>query len=382
MNYTVKNAGSSDTPASQSEWTDLIYLSRDTFLDLSVDRYLGSVDHTGGLASGASYQASQSVRTPSDLIGAYYVFVVTDAPIRSPRGVVFEGNNEGNNATPSVQPILIDVPPPSDLQVDAIQNPLSAQTGDPIHLEWTVSDHSTVPANGAWTDAIYVSTDAIWDIHDTLVGRVTHNGPLGPGASYTATLDSVLPVLKPGTYHFIVRTDLYNEVYEGTDEGNNKTASPGVFTVTVPEIHLSVPFNTTLSTGEDRLFQLTVAQGQTLSVDLTTSASNAANEIFLRYGDVPTSFLFDASYQSPLQPDQTATIPRTQAGTYYILVRGQSEPGNDTPITLLAHLIPFQITNVIPDTGGDSRYVSTTILGADFDPAGDRQARPAGIRRV
>ena len=35
------------------------------------------------------------------------------------------------------------------------------------------------------------------------------------------------------------------------------------------------------------------------------------------------------------QADQWSIIPRTQAGTYYILVRGQSEPGNNTPITLL-----------------------------------------------
>src|SRR5262249_10344425 len=51
----------------------------------------------------------------------------------------------------------------------------------------------------------------------------------------------------------------------------------------------------------------------------------------------------------------------------YIFVHGQSEPHAQTPITLLATLLPFQITDVLPDTGGDSRYVTTTILGAQFD---------------
>src|SRR5262249_45275102 len=42
LNYTVSNKGSSGTSPSQSQWTDLVYLSRDTFLDFQADRYLGS----------------------------------------------------------------------------------------------------------------------------------------------------------------------------------------------------------------------------------------------------------------------------------------------------------------------------------------------------
>ena len=42
-------------------------------------------------------------------------------------------------------------------------------------------------------------------------------------------------------------------------------------------------------------------------------------------------------------------------------------PGRATPVTLLAHVLPFEITDVSPDDGGDSRYVTTTIRGAQFD---------------
>src|SRR5262249_19841154 len=44
-------------------------------------------------------------------------------------------------------------------------------------------------------------------------------------------------------------------------------------------------------------------------------------------------------------------------------------PGNDTPATLLADVVPFRIIDVTPDNGGDSRYVTTTIVGAQFDPS-------------
>src|SRR5690349_19369552 len=76
----------------------------------------------------------------------------------------------------------------------------------------------------------------------------------------------------------------------------------------------------------------------------------------------------EAALQGAVQANQFAAIPSTTAGTYYLLVRGQSEPAANTPITLLARVLPFGITDVVPDKGGDSRYVTTTILGAQFDP--------------
>src|SRR5262249_29841271 len=56
------------------------------------------------------------------------------------------------------------------------------------------------------------------------------------------------------------------------------------------------------------------------------------------------------------------------ADVYFVLVRGVSEPAPNTPITLRAHLLPFVITDVVTDHGGDSRFVTATIHGAEFDP--------------
>ncbi len=61
--------------------------------------------------------------------GRYYVFVVTDPPIDNPRGKVFEANQR-NNDRPSDVPLVIDVPPPTQLQVTAITVPPSATIGD------------------------------------------------------------------------------------------------------------------------------------------------------------------------------------------------------------------------------------------------------------
>ena len=75
--YKVENLGGK-TPVDQGSWYDMVYLSKDRFLDLNKDRYLGYVQHGGGLAAGGSYTGSLTYTAPRDLEGPYYVFVVTD----------------------------------------------------------------------------------------------------------------------------------------------------------------------------------------------------------------------------------------------------------------------------------------------------------------
>ncbi|QGZ92576.1 CARDB domain-containing protein [Microcystis aeruginosa] len=368
VTYTVSNKGEGDTPLRQSNWTDLIYLSRDPFLDLQSDRYLGYEDRTGGLTAGNSYSVTKTFRAPSDLTGPFSVFVVTDSPRDNIRGKVFEGNQEGNNATPSTQPLILQLPPPSDLQVENITLPSLEQSGEPITIEWTVNNKGEYKAEGEWTDAVYLSADETWDINDTLIGRSSFKGLLNSNQSYTSKLQSILPPAPLGQYRIIVRPDIFNQVYEGTNEANNRTTSPGTITVTVPELQLGVPLQTTLNTGQERLFRVNVGLGQTLQVNLTSTATEAANELFVRFDNAPTGIVYDASYSGQLIPNQEAVIPTTKPGTYYVLVRGQSEPQNNTPVTLFADTIPFSITDIETDRGGDSRYVTTTIKGAQFNP--------------
>ena len=68
---------------------------------------------------------------------------------------------------------------------------------------------------------------------------------LDPGESYTLTLDTLMPPATPGQYRVIVRTDIFNQVYEREFDVNNKTASAETMSVTVDELLLGVPHATT-----------------------------------------------------------------------------------------------------------------------------------------
>ncbi len=370
VTYTVQNFGG-DTPATQSVWYDLVYLSRDRFLDLRADRYLGQIRHQDGLLAGDSYSVTGSYRAPSgfnDETEEYYVFVITDPARYQPTGDVFELNAEKNNDRHTVAPIIFELPPPTDLQVTSVDVPSLAKSGEPITVGWTVTNaSSSEPATGQWSDTLYLSSDATWDIHDVPLGRMSFSGTLAPGENYSQSLTTLMPPATPGQYRVITRTDIFNQVYEREFDANNALASAETISVTVEQLQLGVRHPTTLSTGQTRLFQVTVPHDQTLRVTLSTDADKSANEIFLRYDAAPTIASYDAAYEGGLDSDLQAIIPSTQPGVYYVLVRGFNEPADDTQVTLLAELLPLVITDIHTDVGGDSKFVTTTIEGARFD---------------
>ena len=374
VTYTVTNAGAG-TPPTETDWDDLIYFSAGTTLELKTDTYLGMVKHQNGLGAGASYTVTTQVQVPPDLSGPYYLFVITDPQTDSAIGQVFEGGeaNEDNNSLYLAPPLVIDPPPPSQLVVSSITlpSPATVKSGDPFTVSWIVTDVSaTDPAPASWSDAVYIGKGTTWSIADVYLGTVLNKESLAPGGSYAGTLAAVMPSLAPGPYHIIVRADIFNQITlpPGVPISSKTSASAGLLTVAVDSLTLGVPYATTLSDGQERLLQVTVPQGATLQVTLSSNAAGAANEIFIKQGAAPTDSVYDAAYQGGLAPTQDAIIPSTIPGVYYILIRGHSEPAGDTPVSILAELLPLSITDVETDQGGASQYVTTTISGAQFQP--------------
>ena len=324
------------------------------------------------MRAGESYSAIETVDLPTNIEGQFYVFVISDPNVNNSRGIVFEGANELNNSLASTQPLLLELPPPADLVVEEITLPSTALSGDNITIEWSAINNGPNAAKGRWSDSVYLSTDGVWDIGDRLLGRVDYESDndapriLLPDESYTSTLDTILPPVAPGQYRIIVRPDIYNQIYEAQNEGNNRTASVTPLDITLEQLQLGVEKETTLSTGQARLYQVDVSAGETIRVNLDSAADSAANELFVSFGEVPTSTNYDYAYSSGLSADQTVTIPTSEPGTYYVLARGIAQPRANTKTDILVESLPFGITDVETDRGGDSRYVTTTIYGARF----------------
>ncbi len=138
----------------------------------------------------------------------------------------------------------------------------------------------------------------------------------------------------------IVRTDLFDQIAEAAGEANNRATSPEAMRVGMNSLILEVPLETTLGPLQQRLYELQVPAGATLQVRANTSQEGALTELYLRHGQPPTSVRYDATSDGRIAAQSIATVPTTQAGVYYVLLRGHDLPEDQLPVTIVAELLP------------------------------------------
>jgi subtilase family serine protease len=358
VSWTVRNAGANTRVQS---WTDAVYLSRDQFFDPGVDAFLGYVDRVGALAAGQSYTQTHSSEIPQGLSGPFYVFAVTDS-----KNKVYERTQELNNAAYDGNSMQVSLPAPVDLVAGNITVPVNGIPGQQISLTYTVQNQGVNQAKGSWVDSVYISADDKWDINDKLVGRVRHTGDVASGASYTETLNAELPGVLPGDYHAIVRSDIRNNIAE-SNEANNLSVSLDKVTTDAQLLQLGMPVTGTLGQGQAVYYRVDVQAGQTLRLSLDSSSITAANELYVRYGDMPSQSQFDFTVSQPLNTDQEVLVPTTQAGTYYVMARGGGVVGAAAGFDLKAEVLPFGVTGLSVQKGGNNGQVTMAIDGSLFD---------------
>ena len=359
LSWTVQNDGD---PTGNRAWYDAVYLSTDQIFDANSDLYVGYRDHPGGLAAGEAYTATQDFTVPSGLSGPFYVFVVTDRGNHIPQEVS-ELNNSGYDGIS----MLVSLAPPADLTVGEITIPTNAVPGQNATLSYSVMNQGANAASGSWYDSLYISADDHWDVGDALFGRVQHYGGVLAGASYSETLTAPLPGVTPGDYHVIIRTDILNHVRE-SNEANNIGASLDQVAIDAQELILGTPASSTLAAGQSAYYRLEVPAGESLIVSLDSVSADAVNEMYLRFGQMPSRSQFDFAYGEAFSPDQEIVVPGTRGGTYYLLVYGNSVPEGPAGFTLAADLLHFSIRHVTPDHGSNAGQVTLTLEGAKFAP--------------
>ncbi|MCL4368485.1 MAG: hypothetical protein M1337_04895, partial [Actinobacteria bacterium] len=196
ISFTVRN---SSTVGTDQGWDDYLYLSNTGDPNTGSSYGLYSQWHYG-LAAGDAYTETWSVWLPGDLgAGNLYLMLRTDV-----WGYLPELDETNNVIT---RPITI-------LGPDLV--PTSVQSADPVLLgstqlfTWTVQNQGSADAQPSWYDALYISTNPVYDGSATQVGYSSQNDVVAAGATYTLTWSGVVPNVAPGTYYLFARADTWN----------------------------------------------------------------------------------------------------------------------------------------------------------------------------
>ncbi len=394
VSFTVNNSGDGEARGS---WYDRVYLSTDQTLQPASDIALSpTVPHSLAVpAGGGSYTVSQEFNIP-DRAGTYYVLVRADDG-----GALDEGSGEGNNVGVSVGTVIVQTPPKADLAVTSFTVPEVAQAGSSVVVEYSVSNQGNLAASGDWSEAVYLSTDAVLDGGDRLLRLAQANAsPLSPGASYTRTRSITIP----DDFHvstnvrIIVKVDS-TQILDENDRNNNVRASGIVRVDPTPAPNLvatvtagpsSAVFGQNVSvswrvsnTGNRAANgswrdQVVLSRDQTLSNDDIPLGSQLIDGVSPFLGGA-APYTRTASYQIPL----TAT---STDGQYYIVVRTDvnaavaesNETDNDAafgPFTVSRPALPNLVATISAPpanvSAGTNAIVGYTIynIGAADAPA-------------
>ena len=373
VSWRVRNVGIA--PTNVVSWSDRVILSDDDVLDAG-DTTLTDVLRTQQLDVDANYTVSVTLTLPEGIEGTFHLFVEADANAAAD-GKVFERQFEDNNVGRTPAPINVTRRPEPDLQVTAVTAPSSGQPGQPIVVQWTVTNVADGahdgPAEGSWVDRVYLSTDGTLN-NATVLAEVSREGPLPKGENYPESVEVVLPVVLDGSYTILLVTDAENQVYEGgvgSNDDNNVGIAPDPLIIPhadlVPEIASAADSATG---GETLTVQWRVTNRGTapaqggwvdriyLSEDATLGAGDRLlGERERSAADGPLGI--DEAYDVELD----VTLPRDISGRWHFIVqtdaRGQViEPGGEANNRVFA---PIDIA-VAP-------YADLSVADVSFTPS-------------
>ena len=313
--------------------------------------------------------------SPQTIAGPYEITI--GSQILDRVGNAMDQNRDGTNGgTEDIFIATIDLHSP-DLRVDTVDDPLAAVFGDSINVSWTVHNYGNDDAQGRWTDYVYLSKDDMWDLGDTLIGTFQYDSQqLGPVAAITGTyrggLTAATPAVIPGQYHVLVRTNPRQEIAE-SNASNNDKASTGTALCDIPPLVPGSSINSVVRYGQSLYYQIDISAddaGKQLSLSFFTNPADVANELYIRYGDLPTRATHDSESDDTLFAEQRVVVSNVKPGTYYVLAVGDPRPSGSGVLgtgTIAAAFANFDVFDAAFGQGGTAGKRTIEIHGTNFD---------------
>ena len=238
--------------------------------------------------------------------------------------------------------------------------------GEEAAITWKVANESGAALVGSWTDGVYLSTDARWDIGDTLLATYTHENGLASGETLSADASLNLLGVTAGSYYLLVRSDIYHDEDSGVAASvaaQNLVATP--VTVDVPLLSVGTAVNGTVSaSGDFASYRIRQQAGESLQLTLDSKIDAANMEIYVGYGQAPSREQYDAKAQRVT--DATMAIDAgIAARDVYVLVYAKSIP-ESFDYTLLAKKAPMSIEKIVQNGQAASEDITLTVTGRNF----------------
>lgn len=341
--------------------TDKIFVSTNNTIE-NGDLALATVIRPT-LAAGSTQEETFSVFIPANYTGNYYLIYAIDYG-----NVVYEYNDENNNIL--LSSIIATPPPPADLIVQDILVPDSVLAGEMASITWQTENQGQNPASGQFREILYLSIDTLWQVEDEVLAVWDGSVALAAGAATTKTIEVPYNRITNGDYHTLIRTDARNNISE-SDEDNNEGYSYDKTNVDIEEIFLDVEKSLDLPQNMYRYFKIHIPaeeDGRNVLFSLKGDSLLGVNELYVKYGGVPTEADHDFAYTEPFSSHQRVLAREVTPGFYYIMVKGFMLEGTESqPVTLLARIIRMEILSMSPNRGGNTGYTTIEVIGSELD---------------
>lgn len=213
--------------------------------------------------------------------------------------------------------------PSADLIPTAFSLPATVGAGASVSVSWTVENQGTVSARAPWTDAVYLSADAVLDAGDVQAGTAMQTTSVAVGGSYSRTVAITIPNVPAGSWFAILVVDAGDGVVEQRSDNNTRAVPITVQTPDLVPTAFGVPATADADAG--------VALSWTVANQGTGEARSPwTDTVFLSTDavlDAADTQLTGALHTQPLAASATydkalsVVLPTVPAGNYFLILR-------------------------------------------------------------
>jgi RHS repeat-associated protein len=276
---------------------------------------------------------------------------------------VVVGQSQFNPTTRTIT-VVDDTGSAPDLAVTQLNVPENLSINQPAEVSYAVQNIGNEAISGkSWKDALYLSRDPYLDVNDRLLVSTPLSTAVGVGGTYANSLIATIPVVGEGAYYLLLSVDDRWEVLE-RHQLNNEFAVATDLVIPLLAEGVSSPGRFTAS-GDARYYRMDVPSGQNLFLRLDDLDDLGVNEIYVRFGSLPTRGTYDYRANVSGKADQELLVPAATSGTWYVMVYGASVPG-EGDFSLEATFSQLKVTGVVPNSNPSTAEAVLTISGAGF----------------